>query len=115
MSKLDVHRACQLEFTNRHGGPYLRRTEADKKRACEEGHLNEHVLNPGGPGPPELEEERHLFGLAPAVAQNVEISGDAATVLIHKPHTDERRHIRLTEEDGRWLIYEVEIGELISP
>ncbi len=102
-------------FTNRGGPAYRGQSEADKKRECEVEFLHGYPLDPGAPGPPELAEVKHLDGLAPAIVENVEVSGGSATVVLRQPKTDERRHLRLVEEDGRWLVYEVEVGELISP
>jgi hypothetical protein len=115
MSRLDFHTACKLEFTNRRGPAYRGMTEADKKRECEHAWSHNHPLQPGAPGPPELEQIRHLFGLAPAVVQSTEISGDSATVVLRNPENGARRHVRMRLEEDRWLVYEVEIGELISP
>lgn len=121
MSTLNVHKACGLSFTNRGGPAYRGMSERDKKQECEVGYANAHPLQPGGPGPnktpgpPELGEVKYLYGLKPAVAQSVEVSGDSATVIVRKAKTGERRHVRLTEEDGRWLVYEVEVGELLGP
>jgi hypothetical protein len=115
MSRLDFHTACGLEFTNRRGPAYRGMTEADKKRECERGWSHDHPLQPGAPGPPELGQIKHLFGLAPAVAQSTEISGDSATVVLRDPENGAHRHVRLRHEGDRWLVYELEIGELISP
>ncbi len=90
-------------------------SEADKKRECEHEWLHNRPLRPGEPGPPELDQVRYLYGLAPAYAKSVEVSGDSAIVVLRKPDTDEEREVRLVEEDGRWLVHWVEIGELISP
>jgi hypothetical protein len=115
MSRLDFHTACELEFTNRHGLPYRGMTEVDKKRECESRWTHNHPLQPGASGPPELGQIKHLFGLAPAVAQSTELSGDSATVILRSPTNGARRHVRLRHEGDRWLVYEVEIGELIAP
>lgn len=115
MSRLDFHTACELEFTNRQGPVYRRMTEADKKRECENGWSHNHPLQPGAPGSPQLGQIKHLFGLSPAIAQSTEISDDSATVILRNPESGARRHVRLQHEEDRWLVYEVEIGELISP
>lgn len=115
MSRLDFHTACKLEFTNRRGPTYRDMTEADKKRECERTWSHNHPLQPGAPGPPELEQIKHLFGLVPAVVQSTELSGDSATVVLRSPKNGARRHVRMRFEEDRWLVYEVEIGELISP
>jgi hypothetical protein len=115
MSRLDFRAACKLEFTNRHGPAYRGMTEADKKRECESGWSHNHPLQPGAPGPPELGEIKHLFGLAPSVVQSTETSNDSATVVLRSPTNGARRHVRLRLEGNRWLVYEVEIGELIGP
>lgn len=115
MSRLDFRTACELEFTNRRGPAYRGMTEADKKRECESGWSHNHPLQPGAPGPPELGQVKHLFGLAPSVVQSTELSGDSATVVLRNPRNGAHRHVRLRLEGNRWLVYEVEIGELISP
>jgi hypothetical protein len=115
MSRLDFRTACELEFTNRHGPAYRGMSEAEKKRECESGWSHGHPLQPGASSPPELEKIKHLFGLAPAVLQSTEISGDSATVVLRNPTDGARRHVRLRLERDHWLVYEVEIGELISP
>jgi hypothetical protein len=76
---------------------------------------HDHPLQPGAPGPPELGQTKHLYGLSPAVAQSTDISGDSATVVLRDPENGARRHIRLRHEGDRWLVYELEIGELIGP
>lgn len=53
--------------------------------------------------------------LRPQFAQSTEISGDSATVVLRNPENGAHRHIRLRREGDRWLVYELEIGELISP
>jgi hypothetical protein len=115
MSRLDVHEACRLSFTDRHGPAYRGQGAAAKKRECEDGLLRDHPLHPGAPGPPEPAQVKRLDGLAPAVVKSVEVAGDSATVVLRAPRTGEQRRIRLVEEDGRWLVYEVEVGELIGP
>ena len=115
MSRLDFRTACELEFTNRRGPAYRGMTEADKKRECESGWSHNHPLQPGAAGPPKLGQIKHPFGFTPSVVQSAELSGDSATVVLRNPTSGTHRHVRLRLEGDRWLVYEVEISEPISP
>ena len=111
---VDFRAACKLEFTNRHGSAYRGMTEADENE-IESGWSHNHPWQSGAPGPPELRQIKHLFGLTPSVVQSTELSGHSATVVLRNPRNGAHRHVRLRLEGNRWLVYEVELGELISP
>jgi hypothetical protein len=114
MWRLDFHEACELEFTNRHGPPYLGMTEADKKRECETGWQHARPLQPGAPVPPEMHQVKILFGLPEAVVASTEDTGRHATVILRDPKSGEHREIWLLREGSDWQVSFEEIGELLG-
>ena len=115
MWQLDFHKACELEFTNRHGLSYRGMTEEDKKRECEEGWRHNRPFDPGVPGPGELGAIKRIYGLSAATLQSADVSGNSATVVLLDRKSHQHRSIRLHQEGSGWLVYEEEVGYFFGP